>query len=548
MVRRLLVVASVLALFLLPAGAGAHAVLVASSPAADALVETAPQQVTLTFNEDVSPVGSRLQVIGPDGARYETGAPAVAGRTVTGTVAPDLPEGTSTIAWTIISDDGHRISGAFTFSVGQVSGAGDAAAATAALERPAGADTAQSASRALRFVGILLLVGLLAVVALVWNPTVRRGRTEDPAVADVADAAFRPLARRLALLTPPLLALVALATLPLETWADELTLREVLDLRQGQVAVAQALLALAVWPLLVRGVTGSRRGVLIAATVPVLLLALTPGLGGHASAQDPAWLAISLDWLHVLAAGVWGGGVLVLAITAPAVHRATAATTRGPLVRGVVRRFSRLALVGLVALIFGGALSALLLTDSVTDLWETTWGRVLIAKVAVVLLALVIAGLGRRAGASLGRSLQVEAVLIVAVIALTGTLTGLAPQPPAAAAPTTPYVSTSGFHLEQRIDAREAQVDITPATTGQPNEVHVIVTNGVGQPALDVKDASVVLSSDTVERLPVALTVINAAHWTGTVQLPTPGSWQVVVRLRIGEFREELLEGTMTVS
>ena len=90
--------------------------------------------------------------------------------------------------------------------------------------------------------------------------------------------------------------------------------------------------------------------------------------------------------------------------------------------------------------------------------------------------------------------------------------------------------------------------DITPAATGQPNEVHVIVTNGVGQPALDVQDASVVLSSDAVERLPVALTAIDAAHWTGTVQLPTPGSWDVVVRLRIGEFREETLTGTMTVS
>ena len=548
MVRRLLVVACALALFLLPAGAGAHAVLVSESPAADAVVQTVPQQVTLTFNEDLSPVGSRLQVIGPDGARYETGKPVVAGRTVTGTIAPELPEGTSTVAWTIISGDGHRISGAFAFSVGRVSGAGDATAATAALERPAGAEAAQSVSRALRFVGILLLVGLLAVVALVWNPTVRRGRTEDPAVADVADAAFRPLARRLALLTPPLLALIALATLPLEAWADELTLREVLDLRQGQVAIAQALLALVVWPLLVRGVTGSRRSVLIAAAVPVLLLALTPGLGGHAAAQDPAWPAISLDWLHVLAAGVWGGGVLVLAITVPAVRRATTATTRGPLVRGVVRRFSRLALVGLVLLVVGGALSALLLTNSVTDLWETTWGRVLIAKVAVVLLALVIAGLGRRAGASLGRSLQVEAVLIVAVIALTGTLTGLAPQPPAAAATTAPFLPTSGFHLEQRFDAREVQVDITPAATGQPNEVHVIVTNGVGQPALDVQDATVVLSSDTVERLPVALTAINAAHWTGTVQLPTPGSWDVVVRLRIGEFREETLTGTMTVS
>ncbi|MGI9186650.1 MAG: copper resistance protein CopC [Gaiellales bacterium] len=551
--RRLLLVATAAALLLLPASALGHAALISTAPEIGTIVKTAPTQVTLTFNEDINAVGAQVQVIAQDGTRYDGGAPTASGRTLSQTLKPGLPEGTSTVAWTVISADGHRISNAFQFSVGRESlgGATDPSAtnaAAAALERPAGSATLTAVSRALRFAGIILLLGLLAIVALVWDPTLRRGRDDDPATAAAADGAFRPVALWFARLTPPLLALVALLTIPLEAWSDGIDLQGVLELRQGQVAVAQALLALLAWPLAIRAVrSGSTRNV-VAAAVPAVLLAVTPGLSGHAGAQDPAWLSVLVDWVHVLAAGAWGGGVILLAATAPAVFRATTAETRPPLLRGVVRRFTRIALVALAALVATGAVAALILTSSLTELVDSSWGRILIAKVVVVLAAVLIAGIARRASRTFATAVQLEALLIVVAIALTGTLTGLAPQAPGAAGAATTIATSSGFELVQKVDAREAQIAINPTTVGKPSEVHIIVTNGVGQPAFDVKDASLVLAQGDATKLGADLTRVDTAHWTGTLRIPKPGPWKVVVRLRIGEFREAVLTGTLTAT
>ena len=76
----------------------------------------------------------------------------------------------------------------------------------------------------------------------------------------------------------------------------------------------------------------------------------------------------------------------------------------------------------------------------------------------------------------------------------------------------------------------------------------MVITNGVGQPALDVQDATLELSQGGATKVPVKLSRIDTAHWTGTVRIPTPGTWRVLVRLRIGEFREEVLTGTLTAT
>ena len=83
-----------------------------------------------------------------------------------------------------------------------------------------------------------------------------------------------------------------------------------------------------------------------------------------------------------------------------------------------------------------------------------------------------------------------------------------------------------------------------------PSEVNVIVTNAVGQPAIDISDASVTLSSEEADipRLPVELMQIGAAHWTGSVTIPAPGTWLVTTHLRVGEIRDEVLTGTITIA
>ncbi len=230
------------------------------------------------------------------------------------------------------------------------------------------------------------------------------------------------------------------------------------------------------------------------------------------------WVATVVDGFHVLAAGIWAGGILVLAITLPRALRA-AGDARRDLLIGALRRFSRLAIIGLVVAAISGTTSALLQTGSLLDLPGTLWGRLLIVKVLIVALVVAIAPLVRRAGPSALRGLTAARAL------------------------------AEPFSQEARFDGRIASVDIAPAIATEENEVHVIVVDAGGRPAVDVTDATVFLSLPErgIEDLPVELVRIETAHWTGGVIPPFAGTWEVETRLVVDEFREEVMTATMEV-
>ncbi|WP_433497179.1 copper resistance CopC family protein [Sphaerimonospora sp. CA-214678] len=92
----------------------AHASLKSSDPAKNAQVQTL-SKVTLEFTESVRfPV---VVVQGPGGKRYESGDPVVDGPKVVQAVVPSVPAGEYTIAWRIVSSDGHPVEGEIPFTV-----------------------------------------------------------------------------------------------------------------------------------------------------------------------------------------------------------------------------------------------------------------------------------------------------------------------------------------------------------------------------------------------------------------------------------------------
>jgi methionine-rich copper-binding protein CopC len=105
------------ALAAVPAVAAAHAELVSSDPAAGASLDTAPSEVTLTFDDELDPDGSSFTVTDHHGEVVGTGAVdlGVADRNVLrGTVTITEP-GVYTVGWTVVGIDGHEIGGAFQF-------------------------------------------------------------------------------------------------------------------------------------------------------------------------------------------------------------------------------------------------------------------------------------------------------------------------------------------------------------------------------------------------------------------------------------------------
>ena len=107
----------IVALMLSAAPAGAHAALSSSDPAADARLAAAPRVVTLTFNEPVQQQFSTVVVTGPQGRNHVVGDPAVAGREVRATLDALDGNGTYTVAYRVVSADGHPVSGKYVFQL-----------------------------------------------------------------------------------------------------------------------------------------------------------------------------------------------------------------------------------------------------------------------------------------------------------------------------------------------------------------------------------------------------------------------------------------------
>jgi len=132
------------------------------------------------------------------------------------------------------------------------------------------------------------------------------------------------------------------------------------------------------------------------ATPLVLALAAFPGFTGHAAGEDPLRaLALAADALHVWAAGGWVGGLGVVLYLAgsgrPDPHGAP------PVVLGdLIPPFSRVAMVSVAILVLSGGFASWLHLTHLSDLWTTSYGRLLGTKVGLAGVVIAIGGVNAR--------------------------------------------------------------------------------------------------------------------------------------------------------
>jgi len=131
-------------------------------------------------------------------------------------------------------------------------------------------------------------------------------------------------------------------------------------------------------------------------TVLLGVAALVPlAAAGHAAAVEPDTArAIALDGLHVLGAGIWVGGLFPLALLLRAAATEAGADAR-PYAVLAARRFSRAALAIVLVLAGTGTLLAITYVGNVAGLVGTSYGRLLLAKLTLLVLALSLAALNR---------------------------------------------------------------------------------------------------------------------------------------------------------
>lgn len=525
--------------------ASAHAELVETDPAEGAVVETAPDAVTLTFNEPVRLTSQEIAVYDAAGDPVASTAGASGTDVTVGlTGAADLADGTYVVSWNVLSSDGHPISGALTFSVG---------APSASVAPPPEPETSSPAVRVVRdvvtvvsLVGLLLAAGLTLFVVLVlprtWAGTDVRGRL-----------------RRLVSYASATAIGGALLQVPIASvYGQGLELTDVVgEFDVGLVTneLLSAALVLVGLGVVVRTLRDSAPGdteARVLGTGAVLAL-VGPALVGHTRAFAPSPVLVTWDVIHVSAGAIWLGGLvgLVLTLRALAGRELLAART--------LARFSTAAGLALLVVAGAGAFLSWRILGSWTGFVETTYGWLLLAKIAIALAVAAIGGWNRwrtlpavetatgfadrsRAAGIVTRTVRVEAVLLVVLLGVTGFLVNQSPRP----APVTVASGTTGVGAATAGDLRVLAV-LDPRRTGT-NTLLVQVQDASGEPYDPPVNPVVRLGTEGLDIGTVTVTPIAAGTYRGEVVVPRPGEWEVQVSIALSRFENPVTTVRLRVS
>jgi len=161
--------------------ASAHDRITGSTPADRAVISAAPSQVQMTFTDQVERIGVAVIVVGPDGVRVALGKPVVDGLAVTQDLAPLTVNGEYSVAYRVVSSDGHPISGKlrFTLALPSVSASvsGTAPVSVSASAMTAAPVSAPAATSVSGPVSWIIAIAVLGVVVLTWFGIARAVRS-----------------------------------------------------------------------------------------------------------------------------------------------------------------------------------------------------------------------------------------------------------------------------------------------------------------------------------------------------------------------------------
>jgi copper transport protein len=492
-VRRALAVLSAAGITLaVPAAAHAHAALLKTVPNASVVVNQAPASVSLSFSEAVEPRFAIVSVTNAAGQQVTAGPPhrSPSDPTVLVTPLKKIPAGWYLVYWRVISVDGHPVRGAFTFAVGPNPGP------QPQFVIPSISETAATPklliARWLTFLSFMAAVGLFALRMFIGRAVARRA----------VSIAFG-IALGTALVATPIYVLLATAEFALRSaWSVGALIplirasafgRGFIDLELVLILFAVAA-GVALW--LDRPDRKQRSIAELLAVTGAVFAALAalvvPGASGHAAQTSPRGIAVTLDALHLLAGSLWIGGLIGLVV----VWLSTGWAQRVRVLSYVVPRFSRVAFMSVLLLIASGTWAAVLHLPTLASLWDTSYGRALLAKIVLLTGALMLApinllrttprlaaaerrpDLAEGAATLLRRLVQGEIVFVGAAIFFAALLSSLAPPSKALAQVKSASARVGPGPVVETVrkDGYVIKIHVSPNRAAVPNAFTVEVT------------------------------------------------------------------------
>jgi len=286
---------------------------------------------------------------------------------------------------------------------------------------------------------------------------------------------------------------------------------------RGWVVVALATVGLATWPLT-----------------------------GHAVAVPMPAVTVAAGVVHMAAMAVWLGGLVTLTMF---------------LLRGTDRRvlgvilpvWSRWAALAVLWLVVAGLVHAVVQLGRVSALWETDYGRLLVAKVGILAAVLAVAAGARRlvirkaAGSGLRRMVGAEVAATAVILALSSLLVQV--DPGRAQAATEKSISGTGKSETLTTDLYTVQFNIYPVELGEYNTVHAFLYSPAGAPLRAAEwQLTARLLNPALEAAPQPIAGLETGNQAlGSVSFPLPGTYELTFTIRTTEIDRATVRTTVEV-
>jgi copper transport protein len=486
----------------------AHTKLASSQPAPDETLQAPPLEIRLTFSGKLEDAVHTLKLFNGTGEQIELGEPVVgAGSKEISVPLPELSGGTYTVAFRVLSADGHPMEGSYKFMVEAAEPApvpetepiepaepapGEAAPApveeepapaapdehvhenpadsaehtghtdhadTGEHEEHAGGQASEGAPAfpwgSMYVANILYYFTALPLIGWALWSAIYGWREEERKKRLTVGYWLQGLH------------LIAFLLLAVVQWFDiaagaaATPFLEILrNTDLGRSWLFTTLLSLAGFALLLRN--------RYVDAVWALLLIAAKTLRGHAGLAENAAVTRLFDGIHLGAASLWVGGLLALIL---------AVRANKQLFREFTTRFSAIALGSIIVLAVTGAAQALWIAGSLAVILNTDWGLLLLIKLILIVLVIPVAFLLRRSfrasnDGSFRGWLRTDALLLAGIITATGLLTHVSPMPDRQ--PLNWHVMGETIHMT---------ADLSPNLKGRNTlEVLVWVPEGEGNP------------------------------------------------------------------
>ena len=397
----------------------AHAKLLRTQPENKATLNQPPQKVELWFNEELQPQFDTVTVTDQSGKRVDQNNVTLGeGNKKIEIDLENLTSGTYTVAWKVLSADQHTMKGQFTFTVAL---AAPASAATSPAQtnpksstspqtlstepsQQSGANFRLSVVRWLQYLASMALFGGFLFQLLILGPSLGgvEGLDENEKAATLRRSTGRFI--QLSWFSLALLAVAIVGSLIAQTAA-------VLDVGFAQALspsslyqvcmstgfggpwMLQLVMLLIVATFFFIFTISSRRWALWIGVVALAVMFYALSSTGHAGAAAKEWRsALISDWVHLLTAALWVGGLFHLALTMPRAISPLAPAPKMKLLAQVIRLFTWYAIPSTILLALTGIYNSWIHLESFAELWSTSYGKTVLLKVVIFIPMLMLGG------------------------------------------------------------------------------------------------------------------------------------------------------------